>query len=157
MILAAVDPGARKCGVAVFNDRRLIAASTVLSNEPAMAKTVAGYIRKYGEPVQLIAEDPQHYRLARVKHKDLDRLKAVLVELDNLVGPLVLIPPHAWKANVPKNIHHARVMRALRPSELELWTPLGHDGRDAVALGLFALARTFRGGTPMPSTCPRSS
>ena len=61
---------------------------------------------------------------------------------------------HAWKGNVPKTVHHRRVLDTLRPAEAALAAHLldplqaayQDDAADAIAMGLFETGRVGRGG-----------
>jgi hypothetical protein len=64
------------------------------------------------------------------------------------------VRPHRWKGNVPKDIHHRRVLAALHPLELlgpgmvidpDSPTTYQPDAADAIGLGAWALGRTDRG------------
>jgi hypothetical protein len=60
-----------------------------------------------------------------------------------------LVWPHSWKGSVPKAVHNERVLRALRPEEVELLprrprskkNPYDHNMLDAVGIGLWKLGR----------------
>lgn len=60
-----------------------------------------------------------------------------------------LVWPNIWKGSVPKAVHNERVLRALRPAEVELLprrprskkNPYDHNMVDAVGIGLWKLGR----------------
>jgi hypothetical protein len=62
----------------------------------------------------------------------------------------VCYTPSAWKGQVPKSVHHARILAALSYEEQsripKLPTSKLHNVLDAVALGLFHVGRVKRGG-----------
>lgn len=152
-MLIAIDLGKLKSGVAAFNHAGvLVGAATVTISKDGTAETMANAIMEWSRRfcgTTFYVEKPQKYRGARVKHDDLEALLDVLHLLCEKVGPgLTTVLPHAWKASVPKPIHHARVLRVLGIREQIHWHGIGHDGRDAVGLGLFYLGRVARGGVP---------
>lgn len=96
----------------------------------------------------LVLEVPQVYRGPRVDPADLIELAGVdgaltsAVLADKSVGFL----PREWKGQVPKEIHHERVLKKLTADELSnMQLPaasLVHNVMDAVALGLFYVEKT---------------
>lgn len=151
--LVAVDLGKRKVGVAAFfvngfNDAALVSAATV--SGPNVAHLVRDYAHDlYGEaPVLWVCEWPLKYGDKRKYHSDIASLHAVGDTLDGLVdGWDEKYLPGQWKGHVPKRAHHVRLRRALTQDELDLAPPLEeHDAWDAIGIGLFATARTKRGG-----------
>lgn len=105
------------------------------------------------EAFEWLLEDPQKYDRFGVAHRDLDRLVATLDKIRKfaeLRGETVrTVHPHAWKGNVPKPAHHARVLAALSAVEKTRVDQSSHDQMDAVALGLFGVGRLGRGGTKL--------
>lgn len=116
--------------------------------------------------VETVVEWPVAYRSKTAAHKDVERLKAVCTGLAGSGDYFTKYTPRAWKGAVPKPAHHARVARFLtedvfspglwkcvRPTTAYVgglaswWEGIGPDARDAVALGLFHLGVTGRGGT----------
>jgi hypothetical protein len=161
-MLVAVDLGKTKVGVAVFNGRlvrynnQLEAAFTVNAPRGSTPAEVAGLVvsetAKHVMPwwsTAWVCEWPMKYDHKRKQHKDLDSLHEVGYALAQLNGGWVeTYLPGEWKGNVPKPAHHRRIERALKPHELELMpSKTDHDAWDAAGIGLFATARTKRGGT----------
>lgn len=153
-LLVAVDLGKRKAGVAVFRvepDRGysvLVSCSTV--EGPGLAHAIVNYVQPdEGLPPQWVCEWPMKYDDKRLYHEAIEDLQAVGNALEDLVGGWSdKYRPGEWKGHVPKGIHHRRVNRSLRPAELAIMPASAeHDAWDAVGIGLFALARTRRGGS----------
>lgn len=159
-MLISIDLGKRHCGVAAFtSDKGKLYSAHTVKCDPvipmAMAAAVVVWAEQQGEPSIYVVEKPQLYRSDRVKHGDLDELLDVLKDIEALVDvPVVTYSPHEWKATVPKDIHHKRILRSLDLAEQTHWHGLDHNGRDAVALGLFRLDRTGRGGLSPLRTPP---
>jgi hypothetical protein len=151
--LVAIDLGKRKAGVAVFRvepDRDysvMVACATVTSNK--LAQAVVDYVQIDDDlPVRWVCEWPMKYDDKRLYHEAIEDLQAVGNALEDLVGGWSdKYRPGEWKGHVPKRVHHRRVNKALRPAELALMPAVAeHDAWDAAGIGLFALARTKRGG-----------
>jgi hypothetical protein len=149
-----IDPGKHRCGVALFVDSALEWADWVPSGD------VPGLVVREAPDVVLM-ENPKDYARFAVAHKDLDSLRAVLASASKAakkVGARVeKVSPSEWKGNVPKPVHHNRVMQALDARERALMETFGavgstkyeaggHNTWDAVALGMFGTKRLGRGG-----------
>lgn len=173
-LLLSVDPGATYCGCAAWVDGVLVGVERVVGSGRARGRGVdpAALARKVwawwsdavglpsadvGVPAfSLVVEDQQDYPGRGGRTADLDRLRAV-------VRRLAIVPPYrelrprpgAWKAGVPKDVHHRRVLAALRPAERRTISEAGRlddgDVLDAVALGLWAVGRLGRGGVRVGS------
>lgn len=120
-------------------------------------------------PPVLVCEWPTKYATARKFHKSIDELHnvghAIVRQLDSIWGETYT--PSDWKGNVPKKAHKRRLTReldveeqatlrkhiatALEVSKEEAQKYLdseeSHDLWDAIGIGLFATARTRKGGT----------
>ena len=120
-------------------------------------------------PSVMVCEWPQKYATARKFHKDLDDLykvgHAIVRALDTAWSETYT--PSDWKGNVRKRAHKSRLIReftlaekahlqkhvakVLDVSEEEAQKYLdkekSHDLWDAIGIGLFATARTRKGGT----------
>ena len=143
--LFVLDPGARKCGVALFQHGGLVAAATLqATNDEMLPHLLILWVRDHGasETVKAVVEEPVSYRYKRSAHKDIARLQALI---DALPYEFTRYTPHAWKGNTPKTIHHKRVQEKMG-YPLFWWRDLGHDARDAVCLGLYHLGETGKGG-----------
>jgi len=120
-------------------------------------------------PTSMVCEWPRKYATARKFHEALDRLydvgHAIVRRFDTSWAESYA--PSDWKGNVPKKAHKRRLVRELTLQEkasLQKHTAasLGvpdkeaqeyldkeesHDLWDAIGIGLFATARTRKGGT----------
>ncbi len=154
--LVAVDLGKRKVGVAVFSaDGELARAKTVHTQrgkakwDPwVTSEAVAAYVYETVDydPTKLdwVCEWPEIRPGERKNTHNIRTLQQVgsrLMRLLDLPGWAAQYNPFEWKRNVDKKLHHTRIFSALYPAELSIWATLGHDARDAVGIGLFALGR----------------
>jgi len=120
-------------------------------------------------PFVLVCEWPKKYVTARKFHKDIDSLHKVGHSIVRLFKTswAETYTPSEWKGNVPKKAHKRRLVRELTHQEKaslqkQVATTLdlteekaqkyldseeSHDLWDAIGIGLFATARTRKGGT----------
>jgi hypothetical protein len=144
--LVTLDPGTRNAGVAIFAGDTLVAAASLTTNRADVALMVAEVLAALEgvdrQHAHLLSEYPRNLAARRRAIEDLDGLRAVVATVERL-GWLDTrrVAPGSWKGQVPKKIHHARASKALNPWERDVWATLGPDGRDAVALGLWACRR----------------
>lgn len=120
-------------------------------------------------PTSLVCEWPKKYSKARKFHKDLDTLyevgHAIVRRFETSWAETYT--PSEWKGNVPKKAHKRRLVRELTLQEKAnlqsvvaaankitkeeaqeyLDKEESHDLWDAIGIGLFATARTRKGGT----------
>jgi len=104
---------------------------------------------------QLVIEIPQVYRVGKSKGDPNDLIKVAVqagqwIERAKLYGASVYRHlPQEWKGQVPKNVHHERILAALSPAESARIPKLpkadAHNMLDAIGLGLFHLGRISRG------------
>lgn len=163
MSLLALDPGyAEGCGVALFDDGKLIDADFVnaiatrydiLQRCQWMAKDVLQWTM--GRGTTLIAEWPQVYVAARSKGDPNDLLGLAAVCAGVAMGSqwqrVVSVTPRDWKGTTPKPskgapyVMEKRVRGRLSAAEAHL-LPAGvrHDIVDAVGIGLHHLGRLDR-------------
>ena len=149
--LVAVDLGKRKVGVALFGeDGVLIQAKTIHTqrgtpdwNPHTTADAVLAWVC---ENAPLKEDWVCEWPAIRPKDKNASDVRTLLQvgnSLEQEVGKWrEKFVPSEWKRNVGKDLHHQRLRAALDPEEQEMWDRLGHDARDAVGIGLFALGRT---------------
>ena len=176
-VIVAIDPGKWHCGVAVGRDVspryfELVSAHTVRIPKGSalraarLADIVWGHCSEYlftEDHVSFVAEGQQSYPGGSGKEDDLDALRETNDAIETRIRHVVAfdraptfrrVRPHAWKGNVGKTIHHARIYRALGRAELAHLTgqpPADFpDTWDAVGLLLFAARRVGRGGTVLP-------
>lgn len=151
--LTTVDLGKWLCGVALWQDTSLVRVAEVGAGEhgtphttPRGTALAVVMWAPYG--TRWVVESPQSYPGHSAREEDLEALRAVAAEIEALTGDAVIRRrPWAWKGNVPKDIHHARLMWALSERERALVgaLPRTRDAMDAVGLGLFVLGRVDRG------------
>lgn len=145
-MLLAIDPGVRALGWAYFEDGRLVQAGLL------RAKHIQEMVDQLWlldlHPVSLVIERPQVYGGAKFDPNDLVGLAVVAGAAagrfhmaKNIDFPL----PRMWKGQVPKDIHHERVLRALSIAERgqvpNTTKSLQHNVLDAVGLGLWKIGR----------------
>ena len=142
-------------------------------SEEAMAnevhKSLSPMVSKAFMPVSFVCEWPKKYATARKFHEDLDHLHNVGHAIARVfdVSWAETYTPSDWKGNVPKKAHKKRLTRELTLEEKVALTnhtaealgvskedaqgfldsELSHDLWDAIGIGLFAVARTRKGGT----------
>jgi hypothetical protein len=94
-------------------------------------------------------ERMQRYKGKLAKDRALDALESMLLDLRGAKprgAGWVSYPPRVWKGQVSKQAHHLRIVRKLSSQETEVLGRHQADKYDAVALGLYALGRTEKGG-----------
>lgn len=167
--LLAIDLGVRYVAAAAFREKRLVAASLVAPGSvaegrwtPRVPEVVAeaaigwalGVLRLGVGPV-LAIEVPQDYAGRSAPARDLARMRLVRDELHRsrarrwpavVPGATREPTPGAWKGNVPKHVHEARILGALDARERRILAGRDHNVVDAVGLGLFCTGRLLRGG-----------
>lgn len=158
--LACIDPGHYRCGLALFGPSGLR-----LAQEPQLPRgclpqrmarhlldVVDGFLADNPGPIRYLAEWPQSYAERPGREGTLEGLRDVLrwVEILRTDGgrPIRYATPSKWKGQVPKDIHHERILAVLTPSEIRLVNLLSRDrdALDAVGMGLWELGRVGRGG-----------
>ncbi|MEO9195847.1 MAG: hypothetical protein ABI445_19510 [Polyangia bacterium] len=169
--LISVDPGIRGCGVAIFNDAKLVSAAYVKNPRLAgggpdacvdMAREVyAHFAATFGGPfwsVDLAVEWPRVYasRIRAGSSKGDPNDLLALCGVDAAVA-LILEPdettayaPSDWKGQLEKDTCHARIRSRLSPAELAVFESvrpksLAHNAWDAVGIGLHHLGRGLVG------------
>lgn len=157
--LLSIDLGVRYVGAAWWADGRLVAAERVTAPRTRtdgearrlLARELvarAAVLDPDGDAA-IVCETPQDYTAHAACRVDLDRMRGTATTLRAWLGPSSrwrMVLPREWKGNVPKRVHHDRARLALTAEERALveWADL--DVADGVALGLWALGRTGRGG-----------
>lgn len=165
----AVDPGARGCGCALFQDKRLVRAAYVsnpcevtadegrAAAAGAMAAAVASWLGCYIDA--LAVEWPRVYATSirrgtsHADPNDLLPLAGVDAALAALVAPNTCASycPSEWKGQVPKDTYALRILDRLDASELAIVEAVSdsckskaHNVVDAVGIGLHHLGRLAR-------------
>jgi len=167
--LVSIDPGLRQCGVAIWEDKKLVKAQLVRSRYEgsnqyeaawhmagAVDRTVYGLISGDG-PDELVIERPQVIRGWTRNAESITALTLVVGALlrngaDELTCKLTEYLPVQQKGNVPKPIMEDRARKRLSAAELlavnlpfhngKISKSLQHNVWDAVWLGLFHSGRT---------------
>ena len=150
--LVSLDPGLRGCGVAWWAEDGSLLFVDYLRN-PVKKGDGPGAWMGYGgchirdtDPDYFISEVPQVYRAGASKGDPDD-----LIQLAGVVGVFSSIfratthfgvKPREWKGQVPKDVHHARLVKTLTPEEMamvEASAPpsLRHNVLDAVGIGRY--------------------
>ncbi len=150
--LVSLDPGLRGCGVAWWRvDGSLAHVAYVrnpvkIGNGPAAWMGYASGHIPDTDPEHFISEVPQVYRAGSSKGDPDD-----LIQLAGVVGVFSAIfsattywgvKPREWKGQVPKDVHHARLVKTLSEAELKMVEAaappsLRHNVLDAVGLGRY--------------------
>jgi len=135
-LLIAIDPGVHKCALAYFSGLEVFHVAMIPTGQkPALPE----------KPSRVVCEVPTVYATRGQRGRQSD-----IIALAYSAGVMVraidcadvrLVEPREWKGQVPKNVHHARVRATLTPEECLLFDTLDHNGKDAVALGLWELKR----------------
>lgn len=153
--LLSIDPGLRNVAVAEWHDGELVHATLVANpnkgrGPSAWRDAASAVISELGSDVYTEAalEVPQVYRQGLQKGDPSD-----LIELAGVDGALTAFLsaqvtgylPARWKGQVPKDIHHARILKKLTDSEKSAiicpQKSLLHNVYDAIGIGLFHLGR----------------
>ena len=154
--LVAVDLGKRKVGVAVFDDTGVLRAAQTIHTQRdtrdwdpwLTADAVLDYAQDWAVGLSLevdwVCEWPELRANDRHRHHNITALQQVGILIERSVPWAERYRPSEWKRSVGKSLHHERLKEALgwEDYELDVWSGLGHDARDAVGIGLFALGRT---------------
>jgi hypothetical protein len=141
--ILAIDPGLRSCGAAWNDTDGTVHTLTVRPASRSIRDRYREIVMALPERGWdlLVIELPQVYQGAKQKGDPGD-----LISLAVLVGGLLctigahraeLIKPAAWKKQIPKAIHHARIREQL--------SGLGRASKDAMdAAGLWLYARDLQ-------------
>lgn len=167
MILLAMDPGIRGCGVATFEDGVLIEALYIVSpcktgNKAAECSSMASWIYASVARVdvdELVVEWPRIYA-SRIREgsskadpNDLLALCGVDAALAALLAPAKVTSyvPSEWKGSTPKEVCEARIKARLNKFELTVYAAAEaaskskfHNVVDSIGISLFHLGRFDR-------------
>lgn len=158
--LVSLDPGLRGSGVAWFNAQGQLVRTDYVRNPEKTGngpQAWTGYLRValWEDAVwHFISEIPQVYRAGASKGDPDD-----LIQLAGVVGVFSSIfratthlgvKPREWKGQVPKDVHHARLVKTLTPEEMamvERAAPpsLRHNVLDAIGIGRYFFQTHCRG------------
>lgn len=142
-MILGIDPGACTGWARVSSDGRLMDAGV---GSPAEVRAMFGAIYIVGVD-RAVIELPQVYRAARSKGDPNDLIDlAVTVGryvqiLESRAIKVVLVKPRDWKGQVPKEVHHKRILARLSTEEVARLPKLAaskvHNMLDAVGLALW--------------------
>jgi hypothetical protein len=144
-MLLAYDPG-RDCGWAVFDEQGVYVRGGVRGVPDATG------VR------QAIIERPQVYRASRSKGDPNDLITLAIgvgrmqERLESKGVTVELVLPATWKGQIPKEVHHRRILEVLTATERTrlsaslsgIAPSIRHNLLDAVGLGLWFLRRGRR-------------
>jgi len=151
---ACVDPGLKRCGVAVFaRPGGLVWAGLVhgaAGDDPVieMADAVVNTLTQ--TPSEAFIETPQQYPNSPVPRESLEKLSLVAGAISQALPRSVKVHrfyPRAWKGQVPKAVMVRRIKAHLSGTErlivdaLDLPASSVHNVWDAVGIGLWATGR----------------
>lgn len=159
-VLISVDPGKFLCGLAVFQDGKLVHAKLVESSKamgsgPAVWVAMADAVKQTVEATELgvstvVVEVMQVYKAGLQKGDPGD-----LIEVAGVSGAVCMAFPWAkthmgfkpaqWKGQLPKAVMEKRIKEALSTTEIGRITKcsaaLRHNVWDGIGIGLKALGR----------------
>lgn len=152
-LLFTMDPGATKLGLACFTSGVLTSAVTIAAPEDKLPYVSVDWLQQTaaGRGFDLVTERMHKRPAQSLFDEDLDRVESCRLAIPRILGRQGFsrtYQPMMWKGNANKNTHQKRVATALNAEESVIWDTLGHDAKDAVAIGLFHLGRIERGGLP---------
>lgn len=135
--LLAVDPG-KRTGFALFESTTLVRCGTVKSSDLHMLP----------DADELVIEVPR----SRRRHPRPNDVLDLALLAGKIVGrypkSALTVAPEKWKGQLPKDVCWKRVRACLWPDELQIvdapLTPLDHNARDAIGIGLWHLGRFGR-------------
>ncbi len=168
MIDYGIDPGVRALGWARAVGGTIAAAGVVSTKDRAadlsdLARSFAGALAA-GGPYGAGCDGTTHLESMvtdgrQVPPQDLIDVQTVgCLTAAYLCGPecgkVRLWTPNAWKSNIPKSVHHSRIVACLRPTEIVVVHAAaasagkshGKEVLDAVGLLLVGLGRMDRAG-----------
>lgn len=152
MILAAIDPGRRCSGWAIFSGARLLKTGGV--SDATLPEAFAMFLDVFDRycPDDGIIEIPQVYQQKFWKGDPND-----LIEIALYAGVAIAalsrhcrfktVRPNEWKGNVPKDVDNRFTLSKLSPDEIAILNGSGvkaklrHNLIDAISLGLWKLGR----------------
>lgn len=148
MRLISIDPGIRHCGIAVWQDYKLINAQLIKGSKAKipqcfqdMVKSLEPHLKKLD---LLIIEYPKIYsqrRLQKGDPKDLLNLAALCGAISSKFKNVTYLEPKIWKGQTKKHVTEYRVKKHLSKEELNnIKLPckyLQHNVYDAVGIGLW--------------------
>lgn len=157
-MILSVDPGAKHCGLALWDKSKLVHAWL----EPVADGWFASAHAKIGSYAMtlnaIVVERMKIYPAMRMRGDPNDLVTVTIVGAE-LVGFLLAYFPKmrvtyyygkTWKGNLPKDAHGPHIMAELSEKEvgaieLPRAKALAHNIIDSIGLGLFHVGRSERG------------
>lgn len=152
MILAAIDPGRRCSGWAIFSGARLIKTGGV--TDVTLPEAFAMFLDLFDRysPDDGIIEIPQVYQQKFWKGDPNDLIEVALyagvaIAALSRHARFKMVRPHDWKGTVPKDIDNKHTLSKLTAEETAVFKGSGvkkkleHNLIDAIGLGLWKLGR----------------
>lgn len=128
----SADPGVKYVAYALWADRKLASTGLV---------PLEGFEPFTPDTRHLIVlEKPQVYRHARARSADLVDLAISAGRIEGMFSRAVWYLPREWKGQVPKKIHHPRILAQLTDREKSCLPSKKGELKhilDAVGLGLY--------------------
>lgn len=151
--IAALDPGKRCPGVALFCDGRVVDATALPNTGDVDAAAVAVLQWLNGRCDYLVVERPQVYPGRRAADYGITCLKDMIAIVSAFKRPYIELYPSDWKGSVPKGVTTERLRRRLVPARCTpaLWADVttragvALDAFDAIGIGAYALGWVRRG------------
>ncbi len=160
--MLSIDPGVRNLGAAAWGaDGELLGAlcsrqpTTTLGLGALAYRHVQEITEAIGGPWDLgIMESMVWTGVRATTPQDLIDVQTVgALVVASLASEWQLLPPSLWKATIPKEIHHERILAGLTARERAIATTAAaragacaKEVLDAIGIGLYALGRTDRSG-----------
>jgi hypothetical protein len=130
---ASIDPGVKYLAEAIWDGHTLTKCRLVKMGEPKTPADMA------------VIEKPQVYKMAAARSADIVDLAIAAGIISSYYPRTVWRLPASWKGQVPKPIHHQRILQQLTPQEKDLLVGLTKGElkhiMDAIGLGLVHTGR----------------
>ena len=158
--LVSLDPGLRGSGVAWWAEDGSLLFVDYLRNPVKKGDGPGAWVGfdllplYDNRPDYFISEVPQVYRAGASKGDpdDLIQLAGVVGVFSNIFRATTHfgVKPREWKGQVPKDVHHARLVKTLTPEEMAMIDraappSLRHNVLDAVGIGRYFFQTHCRG------------
>ena len=154
MIIAGIDTGLKRCGVAIFEDEKLTWAQLVcaegLDSDPVVDMATGVVEAMPQKADRAVIETPQQYPNSPVPRESLEALSLVAGALSHNLPKSTAVEriyPRVWKGQVPKAVMLRRIRAHLSAEEISVVTALDlpkssvHNVWDAVGICLWAVGR----------------
>ncbi len=146
MTLLTIDPGKYHMAYALFRQGRLRDAGKLKSRKPDLYERSDYFFYSLPSGVERIVVEKMHVYPGERKVDPnilIDITGISMLIAGRYDVPVTWVPASEWKGQVPKKIHHARIMGWLTEKEREVLEGFGktdlHDILDAVGMGQWYL------------------